>query len=441
MTTKNNSLQTILDKFSIQKLNAMQEEAQHAIRTHDEVVLLSPTGTGKTLAYLLPVVQELDVECSEIQALIIVPSRELAIQIEQVAREMGSGFKCNAVYGGRSGAQDKIDLKHRPAILIGTPGRIADHIRRERFSTDFIKILVLDEFDKSLEVGFESEMIEIVDDLPNVKKTILTSATQKVKIPPFIGLRNPTYIDYLHEGITQLKIQKVISPSKDKLKTLVLLLEQLKNESGIIFCNFKDALQRVSDFLTLNNIKHDCFHGGMEQIDRERSLIKFRNGSHQLLVATDLAARGLDIPEIRFIIHYHLPARSKEFIHRNGRTARMNSNGTAYILLWENEELPDFIHELNPENFELKKTKKSIEPTDYEWKTLYISGGRRDKISKGDIAGLILKQGNINKDELGNIEIKQDCAFAGVIASKAEAVIALINNSKLKKKKVRVSLI
>ena len=436
MSTLRKKQREILDKLKIEKLNPMQMEAQSTIQSNTDIVLLSPTGTGKTVAFLLPIIQELEIGCSEIQVLILVPSRELAIQIEQVIREMGTGFKTNAVYGGRAGSQDKIDLKHRPAILIGTPGRIADHFRRETFSTEHIKTLVLDEFDKSLEIGFEAEMIEIVDELPNIQKRILTSATFRVKIPAFVGLRNPKHIDYLHEEISQLKVKKIISPSKDKLDTLVKSLAHIGNQPGIIFCNFKETIQRVSDFLTENNIHHGCFYGGMEQKERERALIKFRNGTHQLLVATDLAARGIDVPEIKFIIHYHLPIKKHEFIHRNGRTARMNSDGTAYVLQWENEDLPDFIVD-----FEIEDVLESPIPASPKWKTIYISGGRRDKISKGDIAGLFFKQGKLNRDELGIIEIKQDFAFVAVHSSKVDDVIKLTNNTKLKKKKVRVSVV
>lgn len=439
MSNNNKNQKDILDKFNIGKLNAMQEEASHTIIANSEVVLLSPTGTGKTLAFLLPIINELNKDCHEIQTLIIVPSRELAIQIEQVARQMGAGFKINAVYGGRSGTLDKIDIKHRPAILIGTPGRVADHLRRDNFTTHFIKTLVLDEFDKSLEVGFENEMSEIIIALPNLKKRILTSATQKVKIPDFVELENPVYVNYLDEGIAKLQIKTIISPEKDKLETLVKAIRQIGNVPGIIFCSFKETIYRVSEYLDENNISHGRFHGGMEQIERERALIKFRNGTHQLLVATDLAARGIDVPEIKFIMHYHIPLKSKEFIHRNGRTARMKRDGVAYILVWEEDELPDFIDELNPEKLKLNEIQELPTSKITEWKTLYITGGRKDKISKGDIAGLFFKKGNLNKDELGVIEIKQDCAFVGVQSTKAESVIKLVNNSKLKKKKIRVS--
>ena len=290
----------ILKKLSIEKLNAMQEEAQLAIHSCSDIILLSPTGTGKTLAFLLPIIAELDPECEEVQALIVAPSRELAIQIEQVLREMGSGYKTSVVYGGRLFSKDKIDLKHRPAILVGTPGRISDHIRRNTFSTSAIKTLVLDEFDKSLEVGFETEMSDICSALPKLKKKILTSATQKVRVPKFVGLTNPVYINYLKEVESQLEVKAIISPSKDKLETLVQALDHLGNQPGIIFCNFKESIRRVSEHLTANNISHGCFYGGMEQKDRERALIKFRNGTHQLIIATDLAARGIDVPEIKF---------------------------------------------------------------------------------------------------------------------------------------------
>ncbi len=436
MAEKRKNIESILQKLGIDKLNPMQESAHKAILSNAETVLLSPTGTGKTLAFLLPILAGLNTKIDGIQVLILVPSRELAIQIEQVTREMGSGFKTNAVYGGRAGSKDKIDLKHSPTILIGTPGRVADHIRRENFSTKNISTLVLDEFDKSLEVGFEREMKEIISALLTVKKKILTSATQKVEIPGFMRLRNPVQLDFLGEKQTQLTLKIVESPTQNKLETLVNLLGHIGDASGIVFCNLKDTIHIVSDFMENKGISHACFYGGLEQIDRERALIKFRNGTYKILLATDLAARGIDVPAMDFIIHYELPARKDEFIHRNGRTARMQSSGTAYILKWKNESLPGFIV-----GAEMEKIKPSNQPTQSLWKTLYISGGRKDKISKGDIAGLFFKQGALQKDELGTIELKQDCAFVAVPNSKANGLISKLNNSRLKKKKVRISLL
>jgi len=428
-----------LNKFGITALNPMQKEAGNTIRSKSDVVLLSPTGTGKTLAFLLPLIEKLDANCSEIQILILVPSRELAQQIEQVARNMGSGFKVNAVYGGRAGALDKIDLKHRPAILIGTPGRVADRIRRDNFSLNEIHTLVLDEFDKSLEVGFEAEMTEIVEAMPRVKQRILTSATSDVGIPKFVGLQRPVFINYLREGTSQLTIKTILTSERDKLQSLKKALAFIGHQPGIVFCNFKEALERVSVFLTENIIHHERFHGGMEQVDRERALVKFRNGTCQLLLATDLASRGLDIPEIRFILHYHLPPSEKEFTHRNGRTARMNRDGVAYILHYKDEKLPEYIQEIVSESLQIEELQEATISPPIKWKTLYITGGRRDKISKGDIAGLFLKQGQINKDQLGIIEVKQDSTYVAVHEEISDLVIERTNNNKLKTKKVRVS--
>ncbi len=426
----------ILSKLKIEKLNPMQEEAALAISSAKDIILLSPTGTGKTLAFLLPVIDSLDPEIEEIQAMIIVPSRELALQIEQVIREMGTGYKVNAIYGGRSGSKDKIDLKHSPAILIGTPGRIADRIRRDSFSTTFIKTLILDEFDKSLEIGFELEMKEIFEALTKVEKRILTSATQGVEILSFAKLHSPLKVDYLSSATSGLQLKKVISPSKIKLDTLVETLCHIGNEPGIIFCNFKDTIQEVSTFLNKKRIGHGCFYGGMEQQDRERALIKFRNGTHQIIIATDLAARGLDIPELKFIIHYQLPPRSEEFTHRNGRTARMNTKGTAYIIVSEKENTPDFIQGVPTETL-----KPAPIPPASVWTTLFVSGGRKDKISKGDIAGVFIKQGEIQPDELGTIEIKLDCTFVAIKTEKALHVVKRLDNTRIKTKKVRISMI
>jgi superfamily II DNA/RNA helicase len=423
----------ILKKLEIEFLNPMQEDAALAIENSDEIILLSPTGTGKTLAFLLPLLQLLDKNSKTVQALILVPSRELALQIEQVFRDMGSGFKANAVYGGRPIAKDKEELKHAPSVLIGTPGRVMDHLQRGTVSTKNIKYLILDEFDKILEVGFEEQMKEIISMIPRPEKIILTSATEALQVPDFIGIQKPLIIDYLREGIKKLNLGLIESPQKDKLETLLHTLNHLGNQPGIIFCNFKESIDRVSDFLNSRNISHGCFHGGMEQKDRERVLIRFRNGTIRLIIATDLAARGLDIPEIKFIIHYHLPIKAEEFTHRNGRTARMHKEGTAFVIHWVGEKLPDFIN-----NAELVNFDKENPAVQSEWTTVFVSGGRKDKISKGDIAGLFCKQGKLGNNDIGVIELKQDCSFVSVKKSKLSQLLGFVDNVKLKEKKVRV---
>lgn len=433
MISNQKNQKQILDKLGISALNEMQEAAQLAIHSSKDVILLSPTGTGKTLAFLLPVIAQLDPSCNEVQLLIVVPSRELAIQIENVARNMGTGYKIHAAYGGQSFNTDRQAIKHRPSILIGTPGRLADHLRRSTFPTDDIKTLVLDEFDKSLEVGFEGEMTEIISYLPSLERKVLTSATQGVDIPKFVRLTSPVEVDYLHEGVSKLEIKAIVSPEKDKLDTLVKALCHLGNTPGIIFCNFKDTIARISDYLKDHGIAHGTFYGGMEQRERELSLLKFRNGTHQLLLATDLAARGIDVPEIQFIIHYHLPIHSEEFTHRNGRTARMQSEGTAYVLHWRNERLPDFMPTMDEEYLHEREV-----PEGSQWTTLELSGGRKDKISKGDIAGFFFKEGNANREQLGTIEVKNTQSFVAVHSTVAHSFINKLNDKRLKKAKLRI---
>lgn len=433
-------LKSFLEKFNISALNPMQIEARKAIYAGNDVVLLSPTGSGKTLAFLLPLIERLHPKSDGIQAIVLVPSRELAMQIEQVARQLGSGFKVNAVYGGRSGQMDKADLKTKPALLIGTPGRIADRFRRDDMDLSGVKTLVLDEFDKSLEVGFEREMSEIVRSLRAVNQRVLTSATDAVAIPEFLGIEEPISIDYLNQHRPRLAVKTIAAEAGERLDILAELLRKLKGQPGIIFCNFKDSLFEASDFLFDHKIEHECYYGGMEQIDRERALVKFRNGTCQLLLATDLAARGLDIPEIKFIIHLELPYHPNEFTHRNGRTARMNAKGAAYVLHKKSKPLPEFIKEVQPEKLDVKDM-ASDNMEAQKWGTLHISGGRRDKISKGDIAGLFFKKGGLSKEQLGVIELQQSYAYVAVSRSMAHKVVELTNNQRLKKKKVRITIV
>lgn len=429
--------QDILDKLNISELNPMQNQALEAISTNDKTILLSPTGTGKTLAFLLPLLDQLDPAIKDVQALIIVPSRELAIQIETVVRNMGSGYKANAIYGGRAISKDKIELKHTPAILIGTPGRLADHFEQARFTTKFIKTVVIDEFDLSVEVGRGGEMKFIMSYLANVNKRILTSATEGASIPSYLNMSGAKTLNFLSKKpSSKLEIKTVVSPSENKHNTLVDLLHLVGSDSGIVFCNKKERLEDLSRFLDKKNIIHTCFYGSMEQRDRERALIKLRNGSASVLIATDLASRGIDIPDMSYIIHYEIPPAIQEYTHRNGRTARVNAKGTAYLIKGKGEVFPDFIEKSHTIRVQAAKDIKAP-----FWTTLFISGGRKDKISKGDIAGLFFKQGNINKDQLGVIELKPDCAFVAVPTSIADSLVEKLNNVRLKKKKVRVTII
>jgi ATP-independent RNA helicase DbpA len=432
------SIQEVLKNLQFSELNKMQEATLEAFQKSTDLVLLSPTGSGKTVGFLLPVLQAIKSQKNGVQALILAPSRELALQIEQVFRSMGTGYKVNCCYGGHLMKTEKNNFQQTPTVLIGTPGRIADHINRKNFDPSSIDLLVLDEFDKSLELGYKQEMSFIISQLKGIKKRILTSATKMADIPDFTGITNPMELNYLSE-ITpdSLTIKAVRSFGKDKLDALYRLICEIGDEASLVFCNHREAVDRISELLWQKNMAHDVFHGGMDQEERERALIKFRNGSHRMLVTTDLASRGLDIPEIRNIIHYQLPGDEKIWTHRNGRTARMKANGTAYLLLSQDEYIPPFIKDL-PEFVNLPEQVQLPEPP--QWVTLYIGAGKKDKINKIDIVGFLLQKGNLQKDDLGLIEVLDFVSYAAVKWEKAASVLKLTKNEAIKKKKVKIAI-
>lgn len=438
MNKNKSTSKTILSNLGIDQLNEMQLASIESNKQNANVILLSSTGSGKTIAFLLPVLELLDHSEKKTQALIIVPSRELAIQIEKVFKSMATDFKVTSCYGGHKRETEENNLVEPPALVIGTPGRLCDHIRRGNITTDSIETLVLDEFDKTLEMGFAEEVSFITDALKNLKKKILTSATESIGIPPFISLENPARLNYLDAGNeTALSIQQVLSADKDKTETLFRLICFLGNRSSIIFCNHRESVERVSAYLTDKGIVNEFYHGAMEQQQRDSALCKFRNGTVNVLVTTDLASRGLDIPNIRYIIHYHLPHTEEIFTHRNGRTARMDASGTAILILSEEEKLPPYVS-VDVEKIELPE--KAVVPEKPKWSTLFIAAGKKDKVNKVDIVGFLSNKGELKQEDIGLIEVKDFFSFVAVRKSKVGHALQLIKSEKIKNKKVKIEI-
>lgn len=429
---------TILSNLGIDSLNGMQVAARHAIIKERNVLLLSPTGSGKTLAFLLPVLQLLDENIAKVQCLIVVPSRELALQIEQVWKKMGTKFKVNVCYGGHSMETELKNLSTPPALLIGTPGRLTDHLGRKSFDTGAIKTLVLDEFDKSLQLGFQDEMDTIISQLPRLQKRVLLSATSDIEIPDFVKMESPITLDYTEEEKNDaLSIKLVLSPEKDKIGTLFHLICSLDSEPALIFCNHREVTERISGLLNRKGIETGYYHGGMDQDDRERILVRFRNGSLNYLVTTDLAARGLDIPEMNHVIHYHLPDKESEFVHRNGRTARMHASGTAYIIQFKEDILPDYISD-NLKILPVSAGKPLPNPPQNQ--TIYVSGGKKNKLNKSDIVGFFLQKGKLDKSDLGLIEVKDFISFVAVRRAAVKTLLTNIRDEKMKGKKYKIEV-
>ncbi len=431
-------IENALKKLNITALNEMQESSVKAAKTGKDVILIAPTGSGKTLAFLLPLLSNLKTGVKGVQALVLVPSRELALQIEQVFKQMGTSFKVNCCYGGHAVRIEKNNLAHPPAVLIGTPGRIAYHLEHQNFDESFIETLVLDEFDKALEFGFEQDMSYIIGSLLSLKQRILTSATKMEEIPAFVKLNMPVAVDFSKnvEAKPDLKLKKITAPAADKLDYLFRLLSKIGSKNTLVFCNHRETVDRISDLLFENGLGHDVFHGGMEQFDREKALLKFRNGSHRILITTDLAARGLDIPEVEHIVHYQLPYTEDAYIHRNGRTSRMHAKVTAYAILTTEDHykyLPDDIEE------EVLSEKYKL-PEASDWVTLYIAHGKKDKINKIDIVGLFLQKGNLTKEDLGLIEVKDTTSYVAVKRSKVEKLLKALSGEKIKGKKLKLEV-
>ena len=428
-----------LSNLKIDTLNPMQEAAIDAWKEGKDLILLSPTGSGKTLAYLLPLLETLKPNVKGVQAVVLVPSRELALQIDQVFKSMNTPYKAMSCYGGRPAMEEHRTMKGmEPSIIIGTPGRMNDHLSKQNFDASTVKTLVIDEFDKCLEFGFQEEMATVIGQLPKLERRYLLSATESEEIPQFTGMNRTTRLNFLdteEELSERIHIYKVMSPIKDKLETLYKLLCTLGSELTLVFCNHRESVDRVGKYLQSQKLPCGIFHGGMEQEDRERSLYKFRNGSCHVLISTDLAARGLDIPDIDHIVHYHMPIQEDGYIHRNGRTARWEAEGNSYIILHGEETLPAYVSE-EPEIFELPE--QTPKPSQPEFVTLYIGKGKKDKINKIDIVGFLSKKGNLGKEEIGRIDVKDHYAFAAVSRKKVKQTLQLIRNEKIKGVKTRI---
>ena len=447
--------QTALQRLGIEALTPMQEAMLACTGDPGDILLLSPTGSGKTVAYLLPLIQRfgaLTANPSPLTvspaALVVVPSRELAQQIESVWKQMGTPWKALSVYGGRPAMDEHRTLREvRPALIVGTPGRLNDHLQKGNIDASAVHTLVLDEYDKCLELGFQDEMQTLIDRLPHVERRWYVSATEVVppsssdegagESPKSVSLaegRRFLRLDY-RGAQARISTYLVHSPEKDKLQTLYRLLCALDGAQTIVFAGFRESVERIGTFLREQRLVHAVYHGGLEQDLRERALYKFRNGSVNVLVSTDLASRGLDIPEVQHIVHYHRPVNEEASIHRTGRTARWDASGNSYYILAPAEQAPEWLTKTAATSepladFPLPDITRR--PTPPAWETLYIGKGKKDKLNRIDIAGFLYKKGNLTSDDVGRIDVLDHYAYAAVRRTKVRQLLALVSGEKIK---------
>lgn len=433
--------QQALTAMGFGSLNEMQEQMLLRVPEGRDVLLLSPTGSGKTLAFLLPLWMMMEPQQS---ALIIAPSRELVQQIADVWQRLHTELYCVACYGGHDlrVEQQRLDALHAN-LVVGTPGRLKDHIERGNIEPEKFNYLIIDEFDKSLELGFEEEMHAIIDTLTGLKQRIFTSATHAVPIAPWTGFHDYQQLDF---GADQKEPEKlafyqVKSPIPDKLETLKELLLSLlaakdsePEAQAIVFANYREAAERIAHYLSEQGIENALYHGGLEQDMRDKSIIRLRGGSIRVLVATDLASRGLDLPEVGHIIHYHFPQSQEAYTHRNGRTARAGAAGAAYVIVGPEEVLPEYFPHKLP-YFTLKKHSTLNSPLSTKMVSVYIGRGKKEKISKGDVVGFFTKNGGLKGQDLGRIDVMDHCAYVAIRREVAEAALAKVKGLKIKGEK------
>lgn len=436
--TNKEILAGIASALGIDELNPMQKVIAQSDRR--KFILLSPTGSGKTVAFAIAMLKALGKPCGKVQALILAPSRELVLQIAEVIRPVAVGYKTTALYGGHSVADEVSSLSVVPDIVVATPGRLLDHIERRHIDVRAVSALVLDEYDKSLELGFLDQMRRIIRRISSPSTVILTSATAIDTLPDFISMDSAKVYDFVSGAESprqRTDIAEVSSPGRDKLDTLVCLLRSLPDGKVIVFVNHRESVERVYGRLAAEGLPVGFYHGGLDQQKREMAIDMLDNGTTPILVATDLGARGLDIDSVSAVIHYHIPPSPESWTHRNGRTARVDAPGQVYVIVSEGEKLPPYIE------FDRTYTPscRSDNPITSRVATLYINAGKKEKISRGDVAGYVIRALGVPPEGLTRIVVKDHYALAGVPRQSVESILAVSPVPKIKNTRVRLSFV
>ncbi|MDE6397643.1 MAG: DEAD/DEAH box helicase [Muribaculaceae bacterium] len=431
--------------MNIATLNPMQG----AVAASDarRLILIAPTGSGKTLAFAIALLKRISDYVTGVspRAVVIAPSRELVQQIFNVIRPLATGLKVLALYGGNAFAAEESSIRGAiPDIVVATPGRLLDHINRQTIDVGESRMLVLDEYDKTLELGFHDEMKKIIrrtgERRPkaNLDFVMLTSATRLDEMPKFVGLDSAEIIDLSSESDIKkrLRIVNVPSPGKDKLDTLAALVRSIPAGPIIVFVNHRESAERVWNGLKSRHISAALYHGGLDQQNREKALAVFAAGGARVLVATDLAGRGIDIDSVEAVIHYHPAINAETWTHRNGRTARVDKTGTVYVISAPDELQPEFVTTENDYYPDMTADFAVRAPMT----VLYLDLGKRDKVSKGDIAGFLMKQAGLGQAEVGKISIFPSYSLVAIAPDRVRTVMDASKTARLKNKRVRVSL-
>jgi len=444
------ALLTNLASLGYQAMTPIQAQSLPPILEGKDVIAQAKTGSGKTAAFGLGLVQKLDAKLFCVQSLVLCPTRELADQVARELRRLArsiDNIKVLTLCGGVPLGPQRNSLEHGAHIIVGTPGRIEDHLRKGTLLLDQLNTLVLDEADRMLDMGFQQALDAVIARIPRQRQTLLFSATYPEQIRSMaerIMIRPVrVQVDSIHDSATIQQHFYCFGQNKQRLTALRLLLLKFRPESTLVFCNTKRETEEVAEDLRSHGFSALALHGDLEQRARDQTLVRFANKSTSVLVATDVAARGLDIDALDAVVNYHFARDSELYIHRIGRTGRAGSKGIACTLYSEKEDykvarLEEYLGQsidtepLPP--FSLLE-KSTFRPS---MTTLQIDGGKKQKVRPGDILGALTGKNGIAGKQVGKIHIFDNHAYVAVSRDSAKPALRKLSEGKLKGRSFRV---
>ena len=439
-----------IKSLGYEAMTPIQAEGLPLILEGKDILAQAKTGSGKTAAFAIGLLNNLDVKQYETQALVLCPTRELADQVSKEIRRLARAIpntKILTLCGGKPIAPQLASLEHSPHIVVGTPGRILKHlIDKQSLDLSHLKTLILDEADRMLDMGFHEDIMNIIHNTPKKRQTLLFSATYPEEIKEISDEIQNNPIDVRVEtSHNENKIEQIFYEVEkgERTKTLISILHHFKPESTVVFCNRKQQAQELSEALWQEGFHALALHGDLEQKDRDRVLVQFSNKSSSVLIATDVASRGIDIKDLAAVVNFELSPDPEIHVHRIGRTGRAGNKGLALSLFIASEaHKVNRIEEYQNTTFKIAKTNTLKMRENFKLSpsmvTISISGGRKDKVRAGDILGALTAKTDLQGKQIGKIDLFDNFSYVAVERSIAKQALKILSEGKIKGRKFKV---